>query len=206
MFASEDRPEQQSARACSSSAFAESLSVSATFGQTPTYATHHPVAPRREVVIPRPGGRGICFSSAPEHNPPLVFNNLRAIFLAKEPQPPHCQSVAHSSILAKNITAIFPTTSILSHRSSAPERNATPVLSFFCELFRKTEGGGYDGPSNSFRITFLGHPTKQPPWNHTLAKTGWGWGGSSPKAKRNRKQGEPGPLAMMEATKSKERT
>ena len=178
MFASEGRPEQESARARRSSTWAESLSasVSANFGQTLTYATHHRMVPGRDVVIPRPEGRGICFSSARESIAPRLFNSLRAIFLPKEPQPPHCQSVVRSSIRTKNITSIFPTTSTLPRRPLAPERKATPLLSVVCELFRKTRGGGFDGPSNSFRITSFGHPTKQPPWNHILAKTGGGWG------------------------------
>ncbi len=153
MFVIKDRLLRGCARggARRSLATVESPAVLATSGQTRTYTTQHqtptPAAthrcgtPPREVVIPRPEGRGICFSSAREPFASLVFSNLRARFFAQKPQPPHNHSLAHYSLSANNITALFPATSALLRRPRAPERKSTPVFSIACTLFCKNTGG-----------------------------------------------------------------
>jgi len=162
MFVTEDRLLRDGARARRSLASAESLPASATFGQTRTYATHHRVAPLREVVIPRPEGRGICFSSESSADAPPVFSSLRVLFPAQRLQPTPNHSVARSSLRRKSLTLIFPMSSTLREHSSAPERNSTPLFSSACALFRKTHRGTPEIRPTVGQSTFRAIPSVRP--------------------------------------------
>ncbi len=143
MFVTEDRLLRDGARvrARRSLVSAESLPTSATFGQTPTCATHHRVPPPGEVVVPWPEGRGICFSTNSSADVPPVFSSLRVLFSAQQLQPTPNQSVAHSLLKRKSLTHIFSMISTLRDHSAAPERKSTPLFSGACALFRKTHRG-----------------------------------------------------------------
>src|ERR1700689_3217945 len=117
MFATKDPLLQGGTLKCPPVPFRTSLPVPAIFSQTEEQAhkcmPHHLTAPQRPVVIPRgtvviprPEGREICFSSAREQNAPPV---------------PPAHRVAHSLPHTKNITPAFPVTSTAPARSSAPE-------------------------------------------------------------------------------------
>ena len=168
MFVTKDRLERDSDRARRSLASVESFAALATFGQAPTYAAEHRVAPRREVVVPRPEGRGIRFSGALDPIAPLVFNNLRVRFVVQKPQQPYYHSVAHSSIRAENITAIFPTTSALLRHSPAPERKSTTLFSIACTLFCKNTGVGGLCQISEFAKPFKSVAWPHP-WSHRIA-------------------------------------
>ncbi len=163
MFATKDRLPQGSAPACPPAPFRKSLSAPAIFTQTRNCAPHHQTAPQRSVVIPkgspvarngsavtasdsvvipRPEGRGICFSSAREQNAPPVFSMLRSLSPSAKPQLPLAHQVAHSSSDKKKVTAAFSVASKPSVRSRAPERKPSHLLSVTCELFCKNKGGG----------------------------------------------------------------
>jgi len=99
--------------------------------------------PVPSVVTPRPGGRGICFSSAHAPHASLIFSTLRTLCPARKPQPTHCHRLTHSLLVAKVITRAFPIGSRFFRRFVAPERNVTPLFACACALFRKnTRGGG----------------------------------------------------------------
>src|ERR1700722_12724766 len=67
-------------------------------------------------VIPRPEGRGICFSIAHDTHASIVFNTLRTRFPDREPQPKQFHTLPNSSLFAKDITSAFSTSSqILRH-------------------------------------------------------------------------------------------
>jgi len=179
MFATKDRLPQGSKLACSPVAFCTSLSVPAIVTQTHNCTPHHLTAPQRplvilkgsvlikrpvvikqsvvipegSVVIPRPEGRGICFSSARDRNALPVFNTLRPLFHRSKPQLPPAHRLAHSLPNAKSITAAFPTTSNQPARSLAPERKLSHVFSSVSALFRENTRGRVGGLCRARRPT-----------------------------------------------------
>jgi hypothetical protein len=164
MFVTEDRLLRDGARvhARRSLVSAESLPTSATFGQTPTCATHHRVPPPREVVIPWPEGRWICFSTNSSADVPPIFSSLRVLFSAQQLQPTPNQSVAHSLLKRKSLTHIFSMISTLRDHSPAPERKSTHLFSGACALFRKTHRGTPRNSSHNGTVNVLEHSVSPP--------------------------------------------
>jgi len=149
MFAIRDRLLRDGALARRPVLFCTSVPVPATSVQIRQRETGHPAPPQRplvilrgSVVIPRPEGRGICFSTARQQSEPRVFSSLCALFRTPGPEPPPIQSVASLFLRTKSITIVFSVTSELFARSLAPERKSTPLFSIACTLFCKNTGGG----------------------------------------------------------------
>jgi len=155
MFVTTDRFLQVCARARRPVPFCTSVPVPAISSQIRQRRTGHPAAPQQalvivkgsaaikgSVVIPRPEGRGICFSSARQQSAPRVFSSLCTLSYPLGPEPTHIQSVTNPLLRAKSTTLAFPVTSELLAHSSAPERKSTPLFSIACALFCKNTGGG----------------------------------------------------------------
>ncbi len=141
MFVARDRLPLDGASARAYLASAESLTVSATFGQNGTSTTHNDVVSPREAVFRRPEGGKIFFSSKSSPDVPPVFSTLRVVLSVKRLEPTPNHSVAHSLLRRKNVTNFLSMSSALSHHSSAPERKSTRLFSCACTLFYKNTRG-----------------------------------------------------------------
>jgi len=196
MFVTTDRFLEGGAWPRSPVPFCTSLPVPAIFSQIRQRGTGHPAAPqpplvtlrgsivitKGPVVLPRPEGRGICFSSAREQSAPRVFSGSRSLSHPPGPGLPRIQPVANSLFRAKSASLAFPVTSETFVRPSAPEQKSTPLFSIACALFYKNTGGGVHTslPNfNSFKMMFLRYPSRQLPWNDILVKTVGGGGATS---------------------------